>query len=153
MRGPRFPLHPPHRSLSPARSSSLTRRFAMHTRVRDVVPRPTRPHGHCQLGVTRIICAIILDNRRHRLVVNEENLHTMPLVTVYMVSPAPLFPSQGRRTNAYLTGRCKGGQGESRRKEMRNYRKGHRSPRLLLTTSMYPRTHVALSISIVFTVG
>lgn len=88
----------------------------MHTRVRDVVPRPTRPHGHCQLGVTRIICAIILDNRRHRLVVNEENLHTMPLVTVYMVSPAPLFPSQGRRTNAYLTGRCEGGEGGAGRK-------------------------------------
>lgn len=70
----------------------------MHTHVRDVVPRPTRPHGHCQLGVTRIICAIIVDNRRHRLVVNEENLHTMPLVMVYMVSPL-LLPSQRRRAN------------------------------------------------------
>lgn len=64
----------------------------MRTRVRDVVPRPTRPHGHCQLGVTRIICAIILDNRRHRLVVNEENLHTMPLVMVYMIPPPPRIP-------------------------------------------------------------
>lgn len=81
------------------------RQFAMHTRVRDVVPHPTRPHGHCQLGVTRIICAIILDNRRHRLVVNEENLHTMPLVIVYMSLPSPLLPFAGTATDTYPTGR------------------------------------------------
>jgi len=115
----------------------------MHTRIRDVVPRPTRPHGHCQLGVTRIICAIILDNRRHRLVVNEENLHTMPLVTVYMVlpflPPAPL-PFAGTANKCVPHRMLWGGreQRESRREKTRNYRKGHWSPRLLLTTSMYP---------------
>lgn len=111
----------------------------MHTRVRDVVPRPTRPHGHCQLGVTRIICAIILDNRRHCLVVNEENLHTMPLVMVHGFPSAlrSLFLSQGRRTNACPTGRCEGAKEKVARKKTRNCRKGDRRD-YHLTTSMYP---------------
>ena len=117
-------------SLSPARFSSLTRRFAMHARVRDVVPRPTRPHGHCQLGVTRIICAIILDNRRYRLVVNEENLHTIPLVTAYMVPPQPPpppnpLPFAGTVNKRVPHRTIRGGQREKvGNKKMRNCRKG-----------------------------
>lgn len=103
--------------LSFTRSPLSTRMASTHTCVRDVVPRPTRPHGHCQLGVTRIICVIILDNRRHRLVVNEENLHTMPLVTA-RVSPFRGDKRVPRRTSR---GERRGGGGGSRKAT--NYRK------------------------------